>query len=426
MTPCKSFLLGAALACAAAAQDPAPQPKPAPPAPAAGEAKPPKPPRPPRVEVIHGPKGRSGDARYDRGTSAMDAGRWDEARQIFEEIAAAKGSRADGALYWKAYCENRLGRRDDALATLASLRQLYPQSDWLNDAQALQVDIQQQAGKPVDPNAEANEEIKWMAIAALMNSDPERAVPLLEKVLKSTSSPRLKDQALFVLSQNRSPQSQQLLLSIARGGSNPDLQLRALRNLAMAGTKNAAPDIASIYSSSHNQAIKKQALSSLFQARAADELFNIARNEQDAGLRDEAIRDLSLLHQTDKLSQLYQAGIDKKAILESMFLSGEPSRLLEIVRTEKDPQLRAAAIRSLGLMHSSQAAGDGLIALYASEQDMGVKKQIVESLFIQHNAKGLVDIARKEPNVEMKKEIVQKLMMMHSKEANEYMMELLK
>jgi HEAT repeat protein len=418
MTPCKSFLLAAALACRAAAQEPAP---PKPPVPVVE----PRAPRPPKPPTIHGSRGRSGDGRYDRGTSAIDAGRWDDARQIFDEIANAKDSRADGALYWKAYSENRLGRRDDALATLAVLRQQYPQSDWLNDAQALQIEIQQQAGKPVDPNAQADEDIKMMAIAALMNSDPERAIPILDKFLKSTSSPRLKNQALFVLSQSRSPQAQQLLLSIAKGGSNPDLQLRALRNLAMAGTKNAAPDIASIYSASHNQAIKKQALNSLFMAKASDELYNIARNEQDAGLRDEAVRNLSLLHQTDKLSQLYQAGIAKKSVLESMFLAGEPQRLLEIIRTEKDPQLRASAIRSLGLMHSSQA-GDGLIALYPSEQDLGVKKQIVEALWLQRNAKALVDIARKESNVEMKKEIVQKLMMLHSKEANDYMMELLK
>ena len=118
--------------------------------------------------------------------------RWDDARQIFDAIANAKGTRADGALYWKAYAENRLGRRDDALATLASLRQQYPSSEWLNDAQALTVEIQQQAGKPVDPNAEADEEMKLLAIdGTRLTADPERAVPLLEKILKSpTSSPR--------------------------------------------------------------------------------------------------------------------------------------------------------------------------------------------------------------------------------------------
>lgn len=108
-----------------------------------------------------------------------------------------------------------------------------------------------------------------------------------------------------------------------------------------------------------------------------------------------------------------------------MFLLGDPTRLLEILRTEKDPKLRASAIRSLGLMHSQQA-GDGLVALYPAEQDLAVKKQIVEALWLQRNAKALVDIARKESNPEMKRDIVQKLTMMKSKDAADYLMELLK
>jgi HEAT repeat protein len=424
MTVLKSILLAGALAGASLGQDPQPAPQ-APKAPTApAPARPPEPPRGPkfRIEREHG---RSGDARYDQGTRALDAGRWDDARQIFDAIAAAKGTRADGALYWKAYAENRLGRRDDALATLASLRQQYPSSDWLNDAQALTVEIQQGAGKPVDPNAEANDEIKMMAIGALIGSDPERAVPILDKVLKSSSSPRVKDQALFVLSQSKSPQAQELLLRLAKGGTNPDLQLRALRNMAMSGNKTVAPEILSIYNASHNQAIKRQAISSLMQAKASDELFNIARSEQDASLRSSAIESLSMLHQADKLQQLYQAGVAKKTILEMMFMQGEPARLMEIIRTEKDPELRRTAIRSLGMMHSTDAE-TGLIGLYPNEQDVTTKKAIVEALFIQRNAKGLVDIARKESNPEMKKEIVQKLTMMKSKDATDYLMELLK
>ncbi|HEY3839293.1 MAG TPA: tetratricopeptide repeat protein [Bryobacteraceae bacterium] len=421
MTAFRSLLLAGALAGAGFAQDPQPAPAPKQPT----QPMRPEPPRPPKFRIDRD-HGRSGDAHYDQGTRALDAGHWDEARQIFEAIAAGKGARADGALYWKAYAENRLGRRDDALATLASLRQQYPSSDWLNDAQALTVEIQQAAGKPVDPNAEANEDIKMMALNAMIGTDPERAIPLLERILKSSASPRLKDQALFVLSQSKSPQAQQLLLSIAKGGgSNPDLQLRALRNMAMSGNKTVSPEILSIYNSSHNPAIKKQAISSLAMAKASDELFNIARNEQDTTLRNSAIESLAMLRQADKLQQLYQAGIAKKNILESMFLFGDPARLMEIIRTEKDPDLRRSAIHSLGLMHNDQAGND-LTGLYPNEQDIVTKKTIVDALFIQRNAKGLVDIARKETNPEMKKEIVSRLTMMKSKDATDYLMELLK
>jgi HEAT repeat protein len=423
MNPLKPILLGTALACVLLAQDPQPQPAPRAPKPPVQPAAP-EPPRPPKIHTER-LRERSFDKNYEQGTRALDAGRWDDARQIFDAVAAAKGPRADGALYWRAYAENRLGRRNEALATLSLLRQQYPSSEWLNDAQALSVEVQQQAGKPVDPDAEANEELKLMAINALIGTDPERAMPLLEKILKSASSPRLKDRALFVLTQNRSPQAQQLLSGIAKGGGNPDLQLRALNYMAMSGNKTAIPEIVAIYNASHNVAMKRQAINSLMVAKAADELYNIARTEQDPALRAEAIQGLGVLRQPDKLWQLYQAGIAKETILENMFMLGDPDRLTEIARTEKDPKLRGAAIQSLGAMRSSKA-GETLVSLYASEQDPVFKKKIVEALFVQRNAKALIDIARKESNTGMKRDIVEKLSLMHSKEATDFMMELLK
>ena len=51
----------------------------------------------------------------------MDAGRWDRAVDGFSRVAEMKGSRADGALYWKAYSQDRVGQRAEALATIAEL-----------------------------------------------------------------------------------------------------------------------------------------------------------------------------------------------------------------------------------------------------------------------------------------------------------------
>ena len=60
---------------------------------------------------------------------------------------------------------------------------------------------------------------------------------------------------------------------------------------------------------------------------------------------------------------------------------------------------------------------------YETEHD--IKGDIVNALFIQSNAKALVDLAKKENNQAMKQQIVQKLALMHSKDATDYMMEIL-
>ncbi len=56
---------------------------------------------------------------YDSGRDALDEDRFDRAEEKFGEVAKMNGAQADAALYWKAYAENKLGKRDAALATIA-------------------------------------------------------------------------------------------------------------------------------------------------------------------------------------------------------------------------------------------------------------------------------------------------------------------
>jgi hypothetical protein len=67
-----------------------------------------------------------------------------------------------------------------------------------------------------------------------------------------------------------------------------------------------------------------------------------------------------------------------------------------------------------------------LVAIYNSDSSPDVKKAVVNALFIQNNAPALVTIARGEKNIDLKKDIVSKLSNMNSKEAKDYLMELLK
>ncbi|HMD50525.1 MAG TPA: hypothetical protein VKG79_15550, partial [Bryobacteraceae bacterium] len=82
------------------------------------------------------------------------------------------------------------------------------------------------------------------------------------------------------------------------------------------------------------------------------------------------------------------------------------------------------AINQLGVMGKSKT-GASLAALYPQETDSENKKAIINALFVQGNAPALVDLARKETDMNMKKQIVNQLSIMHSKEATDYLMELL-
>jgi hypothetical protein len=383
-------------------------------------------------QIMKGRIGRhDGDDRdYERGQRALDSRNWDDALERFTQVASAGGSRADGALYWKAYALAKLGRRDQAVAAIAELRKSYATSRWLEDAKALELEVKQAGGQPVRPEAESDEELKLMAINGLVQSDPERALPLLENLLKTSISPKLKERALFVLAQSSSPRGKQVLEQVARGGAgNPDLQLKAVSYISASSKRTDNKQLLwEIYSSSNDNQVKRAVLSGLKSSNDKEHLLQIAKTEKSLQLRLDAISYLGSNGAQADLWQIYQGETSpevKQQIVHAMISSGSADRLTEIAKTEKDPKLRRDAIHALGSMNSTKT-GDTLVGMYASETDPAMKRNIMDGLHSQRNVKGLVDLARKENDPGMKREIVSRLSNMRSKEAADYLMELLK
>ena len=361
------------------------------------------------------------DRSYQKGKAAIDGHRWDEAVQAFSEVSS------DGGLYWKAYALNKLGRREEALASLAQLRKQYASSRWSDDAKELELEVRQASGQKVNPNSEPDEDLKLMALNGLMNSDPDRAIPMLEKFLQGNQSPRLKERALFVLAQSDNAKGRQILLQTARGGSNPDLQMKAINYLGIMGSKENRQVLSDLYTSSNDPNIKRAILHSFMVSGDRDHLLQAAKSEKNPDLRMEAIHQLGISGGQSELWTLYQAepSLDvKEKILHSMFVGGNSDKLIEVAKHEKEIRLRRAAIHSLGIMGGDHT-GAALVSMYGSETDPGLRGEIVNALFIQGNARAMVDLARKESNPEMKKMIVSKLAVMGSKDSTEYMLELL-
>jgi HEAT repeats len=364
---------------------------------------------------------------YDDGREALDEDRYDKAESKFADLAALNGPQTDAALYWKAYAENRLGKRDTALATIADLKHRFPQSRWLKDASALEIDVRQRAGQPARPESQSDDDLKMLAIQGLMNSDPERAMPLLEKVLNGTATPKEKSKALFVIAQSGSPQAREILGRIASGQSNPELQRKAVEYLGMFGGGESRKTLADVYAKTSDESVKRAILKSYMISGDKADLFAAAKSEKDVTLRREAIRQLGLVHGVDELQQLYAKESStevKREILQAFFLAGESNRLAEAAKSEKDPELRRAAVRNLGLINSTDSA-KALQSIYSKETDRDVRKEVLHAYFIQGNAAGLVSIARGEKDPELKKEAVSKLALMHDKAATDYLMEIL-
>lgn len=369
------------------------------------------------------------DELYDEGQEALDEGEWDDAMRAFSRFAELKGPRADAALYWKAYAQNRMGQRPDSLQTIAELVKAYPSSRYLQQAKALEVEVRRDAGQPVRPESQSDEELKLMAIQGLQHSDPERAIPLLEGILQGTASPKLKGRALFVLAQSNSPRARTVLANVAKGNSLPDLQERAIQYLGVHGGRENRALLSEIYAASNDVGIKRRVLRAFMVAGEKDRVMAAATSEAVPELRAEAVQQLGVMGAHAELAQLYQkeTSLDvKKRILQAMFVGGDATRLIELARTETNIELRRTAVRNLGLI-GSQRTGSALIEIYSKDTDAGIRRAVIQALFIQNNGESLVALARKESDPAMKREMVQKLSLMSgNKAAQDYMLELLK
>jgi tetratricopeptide (TPR) repeat protein len=430
----------------------------------------------------------SEDMEYDRGTSSLDSGRYDRAVEAFDKVIARGGKKAEGALYWKAYALNRLGRRDEATRTIEDLLKKYPSSRWANDARALLIDVRQASGQPVSPEKAGDEDLKLIALNGIMARDPDRAIPMVEQLLAGSASPRLKERALFVLAQSASPRARTLLAEVAKGKGNPDLQLKALdylgvfgngpdvsllvdiykttgdtdvkrrviRSLAVAGRRGAAfpfafgdfpmingevmAQVTGALDSARVEMERNQAISEAERARVKAELDR-ARSDmtrQESGTaraarpavatEREKAREAKAKEATDALWQLYQGETSpdlKREILRNMRFATQADRLLQIAKTDPSPDLRRAAIQGLVLGHA-QNATETLLGLYRGEKDPEVRRQIIDSFPAGTSAAALVQMARQETDPQLRKRIVERLSRMKDKEAVDYMMEILK
>jgi hypothetical protein len=364
---------------------------------------------------------------YEDGQEAIEEGRWQRAVERFTQLAESKSSRADAAMYWRAYALDRLGQKAEALTATAELIKNYPTSKWIADAKALELQVRQSSGQSVRPEATGDEELKLLALQGLQHSDPEQAVPMIEKILQGPQSPRLKERALFVLAQSNSTRARQVLAGIARGGSNPDLQLKAIQYLGVHGGRENRDILAQIYDTSTDVNIKRRILRSFGVSGDRARVLAAATGEGSPELRAEAVQQLGVMGAHDELWQLYQkeSTVDvKKRVIQAMFVGGNVTRMSELALNEQNVDLRRAAIRNLGLMGSARS-GDTLTTLYGREKDVAIKKEIVNAFFLQNNAEQLVAIARKETDPVMRKDIVNRLSHMRSKVALDYLMEIL-
>jgi HEAT repeat protein len=353
---------------------------------------------------------------YREGQRALDDQNWSEASRVFGKIAAARGDETDAALYWKAYADQKRGAKKESLEGLRQLQTSYPQSAWVDDAKALEMEVRD--GKTARTAAGSeDEELKLYAVDALMQMEPAKAVPILEQLLAGNASLRLKKKALFVLSQSDSSRAREILVRTAKTGQPVELRVEAVRTLGIAGDPADIAALATIAKEPGAPDEVRSAVVEAYQiAGRTEALAGIASSDPDPKIRRRAIEALGANGDLPALRQLWATEKDpalRSKLLESFGVAGDTEMLAKVARESTDPRIRRKAIEGLGIAGDS---GPMLRRLYAELTDPDDKRKVVESLMVQGDAKALIEMFRAEKDREMKKVILQQLSVMDDPE----------
>jgi HEAT repeat protein len=357
---------------------------------------------------------------YWDGQASLKKGDWNAALKHFQDLEKLLREKepksADAALYWEAYTLVQAKRTAEAKSLLERLHREFPDSRWSKDADAL---LQQTrpANAKIDTTNADDEDLADIAVEGLMNAPPERALPLLKKVLQSQHSTRIKKRALFVLSQLGTDAALDIVIDTAKNSNDPELRAEAIRMLGTSGEDRAIERLRDIYAGSKDAHEKRQIIEAWLIADRKDLVLASARTETDPSVRAKAIETLGALDASAELQQLFDVTQDadnRRAIIQALGVAGNVDALAAIAGNAKLPEdTRTSALQSLGVA----GADDKLVTLYSQASTPALRDAALQGLMVAGDSDSVLQLYRKAKTVEEKKALLRMLTLMNDDDA---------
>jgi len=260
------------------------------------------------------------------------------------------------------------------------------------------------------------------AMNALLQMDAANAVPIIKQVLakRDACSVSLRRKAVFVLSQKRTEETEDILLSVARNDPDSDVRQQAVFWLSQVGTEKAITALDSILRTSTDPELLDKAVFAVSQIksdRAAGILRDYAgRDNAPEEVREKAVFWLGQQHSTSSaefLRGLYArvtvVDLKEKIIFSlSQMHSDENTRwLMDLALNEKE----SIDLRKKALFWAGQTGANiaDLVQLYDRTSDHDMREQLVFVYSQRHETQALdkmIDIARHETDRELRKKAI--------------------
>lgn len=361
------------------------------------------------------PTDKASNQLYWQGQAALKKSDWPAALKSFEDLERLLRQKepqsADAALYWEAYTLVQAKRTSEAKTVLDRLHREFPNSRWSKDAEALLQQTRPATTKPASTDT-TDEELADMAVEGLMNAPPERAIPLLKKVLQGQHSLKIKKRALFVLSQLGSDEALAVVIDATKNSSDPELRSEAIRILGISGEDRAIERLREVYASSKDANEKREIIDAWLVADRKDLVLASARGESDPAVRRKAIETLGALDASDELKQLFDSTQDadnRRAIIRALGVAGNASALSAIAGNAQLPEdIRATAIESLGIA-GEDGGSEALVKLYAQANTPALRDAVMQGLLVTGDTDAVLKLYRNAKTNDEKKSLLRLL-----------------
>jgi hypothetical protein len=203
----------------------------------------------------------------------------------------------------------------------------------------------------------ADQVIRIEALAGLIESHGDRAVPLLRDIALDQNSPDEARRAVLVLAHSLRADAHNTVVEVARVGAEP-VRLAAIRELGRFQDVNVSNELMRVYSTGGTPRIRRQVVSSLGERADNVSLIRIVKSESDPTVRNTAIMTLGRIPAArDQLRLLYtQAPRESRdAVIAALFASRDDDELIRIASNEKDSWFRQRARQQLRMLATPKA-----------------------------------------------------------------------
>jgi hypothetical protein len=356
---------------------------------------------------------KASNALYWQGQAALKQSDWSTALQRFQDLEKLlrknEPQSVDAALYWEAYALAQAKRTGEAKGVIERLHREFPESRWSRDADTLLA--QTRPATQADAGL-ADDELADIAVQGLMNAPPERALPVLKRVLASQRSLKVKKRALFVLSQLATDEAMKVVLDAAKSAREPELRKEAINMLGVSETQIGIEGLVDIYATSTSVDEKKRVIEAWLVADRKDLVLKAARNESDPKLRRKAIETLGSMEASPELAQLFETTQDagnRQAIIEALGVAENVSALKSIAGNASLPEdQRVDAMEALGVAGEEEGAA-ALLELYGKASTPRLREAALQGLLIADEVEAVKKLYRNARSTEEKKAVLRVL-----------------